>query len=76
MTIIYFFRADGSGKTTLARILAKRLKENGLRVRISWMRGSHTLASLVARLLSRFNVFMGCDNPYYKMNIPRSLQGF
>ena len=70
--LICFFGPDGSGKTTLARTLAKELKCKGLRVVISWMRGTHTLASLLARFLSRLAPFKGPDNPYYGISIPSS----
>lgn len=74
MSIICFFGPDGSGKSTLVRELAKRLTNRGLRVRPSWMRGTHTLASLLARLLSKFTAFRGSDNPYYGITIPRKLK--
>ncbi|HEX69228.1 MAG TPA: AAA family ATPase [Candidatus Bathyarchaeota archaeon] len=70
MSLICFFRPDGSGKTTLAKALAEELKSRGFNVRISWMRGTHTLASLLARFLSRFALFRGSDNPYYGISIP------
>jgi len=74
MPIICLFGPDGSGKSTLAQILAKRLNNNDFRVKLSWMRGTHTLASLTAQLLSKFPAFKGSDNPYYKMTIPRNLK--
>jgi len=74
MPIIFLFGADGSGKTTLAKALAKRLNNRGLRVKLSWMRGTHTLASFLARLLSTFTAFRGSENPYYETTIPRSLK--
>ena len=72
MPLICFFGSDGSGKTTLAKALAKELESRGFNVKISWMRGSHTLASLLARFLSKFTLFRGSDNPYYRMSIPNS----
>lgn len=74
--LIYFFGPDGSGKTTLARVLAKEFKVRGFKVKISWMRGTHTLASFLAKFLSNFNTFKGYDNPYYHISIPRSLKRF
>jgi thymidylate kinase len=74
--IICFFGPDGSGKSTLAKALAKRLNNNGFRVKLSWMRGTHTLASILARLLSKFSTFRGSDNPYYGITIPRSMRRF
>jgi len=70
MPLICLFGPDGSGKTTLARVLAEELEGRGLRVIVSWMRGTHTLASLLARFLSRFVLFRGFDNPYYRISIP------
>jgi len=74
MPIICFFGPDGSGKSTLVRALSKRLDRNGFKVRLSWMRGTHTFTSLLARLLSNFNAFKGSNNPYYGITIPRSLK--
>jgi len=74
MMIICFFGPDGSGKTTLAKALAREIEDCGFKVRISWMRGTHTLASLLARLLSRFAIFRGSGNPYYGISIPNSMK--
>ena len=70
MPLICLFGPDGSGKTTLARALAEKFKRRGLRATVSWMRGTHTLASLLARFLSRFAALKGSDNPYYEIWIP------
>lgn len=69
MPIIYFFGPDGSGKTTLCSDLAGELAVKGLRVKRSWMRGSHTLMSFLSRFLSGFSVFKGQFNPYYGVNV-------
>lgn len=74
MPLICLFGPDGSGKSTLAKILAKRLSDEGFRVRVRWMRGTHTLASILAKLLSKFNTFKGPANPYYSITIPSELR--
>jgi thymidylate kinase len=70
MPIICFFGPDGSGKTTIAMSLAEKLRSRGLKVKLSWMRGTHTLASMLARFLSKFAAFRGSDNPYCGISIP------
>jgi len=70
MPIICLFGPDGSGKTTMAMSLAEKLKSRGLKMKISWMRGTHTLASILAKLLYKFPTFRGPDNPYYGISIP------
>ncbi len=37
------------------------------------MRGSHTLASLLSKFLSKFQAFRGLENPYYGVSIPRNI---
>lgn len=66
--------ADGSGKTTAARLLVSLLSLRGPTC-THWLRGSHLLASLLARFLSRFSAFRGGCNPYYGVCIPRRLRG-
>jgi thymidylate kinase len=65
---------DGSGKTTLARALVGELRRRGLKPVIVWMRGTHTLASIIARILAKFSEFRGQDNPYYGVSIPNSMR--
>ncbi len=72
--IIYLYGPDGSGKTTLSRLLANELVSRGFSVRLFWMRGTHTLASVLARILRRFSSFRGFENPFYSIRIPDSLR--
>jgi len=74
MPLICLFGPDGSGKSTLARALAEMLSKKGFMVRIAWMRGTHTLSSLLARFLRKFTTFQGLDNPYYGINVPQNLR--
>ncbi len=76
LLIICFFGPDGSGKSSIAQVLLKSLDSQGFKVRLSWMRGTHTVASIIARFLSKFNVFKGPDNLYYNISIPKSLRRF
>jgi energy-coupling factor transporter ATP-binding protein EcfA2 len=73
--IIYFFGPDGAGKTTLVQALASNLRVRHTRVKVSWLRGTHTLASRLAYLLRKSEVFRGSNNPYYGIRIPRNLTG-
>lgn len=68
--MVAFFGPDGSGKSTLAKALALELRRRGFRAKVSWMRGTHTISSLLAMLLSRFRAFRGLDNPYYGISLP------
>ena len=76
MVIIYFFGPDGSGKTTLANALAEKVHEKGYKVKLSWMRGSHTFTSLTAKIFSKFDYFKGSENPYYNIKIPKNFKRF
>ena len=74
MPIICLFGPDGSGKTTITKSLAEKLKYGSLKIRLSWMRGTHTLASIFARLLYKFPALRGLDNPYYGIFIPSRIK--
>lgn len=73
---VCFFGPDGSGKTTLSRYLMVRaIKSLGAhKVRRAWFRGTHTLASLMAKLLRCFRALRGPCNPYYGICVPRALR--
>jgi hypothetical protein len=65
--------ADGSGKTTVVRLLASYFSRSGPTC-VHWFRGSHLLSSLLYRLLSRFRSFRGYCNPYYGVCVPVKLR--
>ncbi|MEM2510411.1 MAG: hypothetical protein QXY40_06130 [Candidatus Methanomethylicia archaeon] len=69
--LVLFFGPDGSGKTTLARLLKQKLEKDRLKVKISWMRGTHTISLILALILSRFSNMRGEDNPYFKIKMPK-----
>jgi thymidylate kinase len=71
---ILLFGPDGAGKTTLAKTLAKNFAKKDVRVKVSWMRGTHTLALVMARFLSRFNSLKGQDNPYFHIRSPSPIK--
>jgi hypothetical protein len=73
MPLICLFGPDGAGKTSLARTLKVELARRGFRAQVSWMRGTHTFASLLARMMARFPSLAGSDNPYYHISIPKRL---
>ena len=57
----------------MARALKVELVRRGSKAQVSWMRGTHTFASLLARMMARFPSLAGGDNPYYHITIPRGL---
>ena len=73
MVIIYLFGVDKVGKTTLTRLLAEHLQSKGHNVCRAWMRGSHTLASLMSKFLSKFQAFRWIENPYYSITFRGSI---
>jgi len=70
--LIFFFGPDGAGKSTLAFMLKNNLiKDKKMKAKISWIRGTHTLALLIANFLARFNNMKGHDNPYFHIKIKK-----
>lgn len=72
--LVCLFGADGSGKTSIAKYVVARLCNCKRDVCVVWVRGSHTFASLLARLLSKFEVFRGECNPYYHICVPPKMK--
>jgi len=70
---ITFSGADGSGKTTVARLLSLYFSRYSDAC-VHWFRGSHLLVSVLAGLLHRFRSFRGSCNPYYGICIPGRLR--
>jgi thymidylate kinase len=70
--MILFFGPDGAGKTTLARMVKRHLmKRSKYRIKVSWIRGTHTLALIIASFFSKFNIMKGIDNPYFGIKIKK-----
>lgn len=59
--VIFFFSPDGFGKTTLIRSFLRYLSTGNIHIRISWLRGSHTFASILARLSQGLRYFTAYD---------------
>jgi thymidylate kinase len=74
MPIICFFGPDGSGKSTIAGMLLESYRRRGARVRIGWMRGTHTVASILARLLLKRSGSGKSPNPFQNIKIPSKLK--
>jgi len=62
------FGPDGSGKTSIAQCFSGTHE-------VVAIRGTHTLASLIARFLRHFTLFKGDDNPYFDITIPERMAG-
>jgi hypothetical protein len=73
LAILTLSGVDGAGKSTLARYLYHYFSHRGSS-HIFWLCGSHLLALLLLRLLSRFRLFKGFYNPYYNVCIPVGLR--
>jgi len=71
---VIFSGADGSGKTTVSKLLAFYISRYSSTC-VHWFRGSHLLASILARFMSYFKIFHGVCNPYYKICILKKLRG-
>jgi len=74
--LILFTGPEGSGKTTLALNLKRRLEGSGYKVKIVRIRGTHTLAFLIVMFLKKVFKFHGEQLHYYEVWIPRRLESF
>jgi hypothetical protein len=63
---IVFSGADGSGKTTVTRLLLLYFSRYN-HACTHWFRGSHLFVSVLARFLHGFRSFRGSCNPYYRI---------
>lgn len=71
---VCLFGVDGSGKSTLAQNYQSTVNSKNIKVKIAWIRGTHTISSVLARILPRMESFRGLCNPYYKICIPIKLR--
>jgi energy-coupling factor transporter ATP-binding protein EcfA2 len=72
--LILFAGPEGSGKTTLGLSLKRILENNGYKVKVVRIRGTHTLAYLLAMFLKKVLKLHGEDLHYYKVWIPKHLE--
>lgn len=61
--MIIFFGPDGSGKTTLARILAKYLLSKGVKIEYIRLKSHHLTMYLLIRLLYKIGVIQSMSSP-------------
>jgi len=62
---------DGSGKSTLANLLRDHLEKKGLKAKVVRLRGTHTFAYVLMKLLRDVLKMHGSDLHYYKVKIPK-----
>jgi hypothetical protein len=61
---IHFFGPDGSGKSTQVKLLVRKLKSRGIRVRKCWVRSPHTLAFILWKFLVKIGFYRSVLNPF------------
>lgn len=68
---------DGSGKSTQARNIARMLTNRGFKVRFCWIRGPHSIASILSRFLIKLGYFrlIETSESSYKVFDPKLLTG-
>ena len=63
-TLIILYGPDGVGKSTQIDILAKQLTADGHTVKKVWLRGPHTMAFLLSRILIKAGRTRHLSNPF------------
>jgi len=53
--LVSIFGPDGSGKSTQARILAKRMASQKFKMRLTWIKSYHTLAYVLSRIYRKLS---------------------
>lgn len=74
--LILFTGPDASGKSTLACLLRYYLMRKGLKTKIVRLRGTHTIAYLLMKIMRDVLKLHGNDLHYYGLRIPEKLIGF
>ncbi len=76
--VVVFFGSDGTGKTTQAQLLMKEFRDRGYKVSRAWIRGRHSLAFFISRLLLKLGFkgyFVAPYAPGGKILDSRTLKG-
>ncbi|MEM2613563.1 MAG: hypothetical protein QXO15_04955 [Nitrososphaerota archaeon] len=74
--LILFTGPDASGKSTLARLLKHYLERKGLKTKIVRLRGTHTIAYILMKIMRDILKLHGNNLHYYGLMIPEKLIGF
>ncbi|RLI87251.1 MAG: hypothetical protein DRP01_02290 [Archaeoglobales archaeon] len=74
--LVLFTGPEASGKTTLACLLKAYLEKQGFKVKIVRLRGTHTLAYIMMRILRDLAGLRGKELHFYKFKIPPKLRQF
>ncbi len=68
--------ADASGKTSVSRLLYLYFKKKGRKPVIVRIRGTHSIAYIAYRFLSKFRTFRGEGLHYYNFKLPEKIKSF